>query len=410
MTAAIQVIVVGAGPVGLCAALALARHGIDVLVLEREAAAASSLRACVFQPPTLDLLDELGLAVPLMRRGLVATTWQVRERDTHERAVFDLAVLADDTRHPFRVHVPQAVLCELAFAAAWPRVRVRFGAHAHGIVRQDDGMAVRWREGERQEQALARYVIAADGASGTLRRLAGLGWEELGDEQISVVAATEQRFEDRLPGLSPLSEVWTPTGRCVLTRLRAGWRVGLYPEAGDDPARPWRLDEPDRIEAKLQRLMPKLDRYELLEHCAYRVQPRVLAAYRSGRMLFAGSAAHAIGSTVGVDLNCGLHDAFALADTLAQVLAGADDALLDAYGSERRAVAVAAIQRHTAMHRPSADPVARRHELARLQALAADPAAARAYLQDDTMLAGLRRASSNASAPLTRSEQQAGSG
>jgi 3-(3-hydroxy-phenyl)propionate hydroxylase len=296
------------------------------------------------------------------------------------------------------VQFEQAAFCQLAFAAAERerRITVRFGAEACGIARQDDGVMVLWNHGQGRERVLARYVIAADGAGSTLRRLVGLPFEGLTYPETTVLATTAFRFEDHLPGLSPINYVWTRDGNYSLLRLRDGWRVSLYPDPNEDPeGAPWRLDDPARIESKLQRIVPRLGNYEVLEHRPYRVHQRIVPSYRSGQVLFAGDAAHVNSPSGGMGMNCGIHDAFNLADKLAQVLGGASAALLDLYDRQRRPVAADEILRQADRNRNrmrNPDPGWRRQELARLQKIAGDRGAAREYLLDSSMISSLRRA------------------
>jgi 3-(3-hydroxy-phenyl)propionate hydroxylase len=394
--AQIPVVIVGAGPVGLCAALCLARRGVDTLVLERGAQLPDDLRASTFHPPTLEMLEEPGLTAEILRRGLVAPTWQVRQHETHERALFDLGVLAGDTRHPYHVHFEQSAFCRLALEAAQAgrRVSVRFGAEVVGMIRQDGGITVTLSQAGARERVQARYLIAADGANSTLRKLLALPFEGLTCPETTVLATTTFPFENHLPGLSPINFVWTRDSNFALLRLADRWRLSLYPDPDEDPAgEPWRMDDPARIEAKLQRIVPKLGTYEVLEHRPYRVHPRIVPGYRSGNVLLAGDAAHVSSPAGGMGMNCGIHDAFNLADKLAQVLGGASEDLLDLYDRQRRPVAAGEILKQADRNRMRIpDPASRRRELSRLQAIAADPAQAREYLLGSSMIAGLRRA------------------
>jgi 3-(3-hydroxy-phenyl)propionate hydroxylase len=138
MSKAHDAIIVGAGPVGLVTALLLARAGHRVVVLEAEPDIAEELRASTFHPPTLDMLDTLGLAAPLVAQGLVTPSWQIRQHETGERAVFDLSVLSQDTAFPFRLQAEQAklsrlLLPQLAAAGATPR----FNHRVTEVARQD---------------------------------------------------------------------------------------------------------------------------------------------------------------------------------------------------------------------------------------------------------------------------------
>ncbi len=98
-----RVIIAGGGPVGLIAALALGKQDIPVLLLEREDDLPIDLRASTFHPPTLDMLDAFELTERLIEHGLIASTWQIRDRESGPVATFDMALLEGDTQHPYRV-------------------------------------------------------------------------------------------------------------------------------------------------------------------------------------------------------------------------------------------------------------------------------------------------------------------
>ena len=102
-----RVVVVGAGPVGLTAALALTRRGIPTVLLAAEPELVMELSGSTFHPPTLDLLDEFGVVPRMIEVGLKAPTWQFRDRETGPVATFDLSLLAGDTNHPYRVQCEQ---------------------------------------------------------------------------------------------------------------------------------------------------------------------------------------------------------------------------------------------------------------------------------------------------------------
>lgn len=110
------VVIAGAGPVGLCAALTLAQHGVPVTVLEKGVGLNPESRASTFHPPTLELLEALGLVDQVMALGLRAPTTQFRDRRLGTVATFDLGVLANDTLYPFRIQLEQNKLAELALA------------------------------------------------------------------------------------------------------------------------------------------------------------------------------------------------------------------------------------------------------------------------------------------------------
>ena len=110
----VAVLICGAGPVGLVAGLRLARAGIETLVIDKASSVNDDFRASTFHPPTLEMLDELGLTQDLIAQGLVSPTWQIRQHESYEKALFDLSVLRGDTRYPFRLQCEQRVLTRLA--------------------------------------------------------------------------------------------------------------------------------------------------------------------------------------------------------------------------------------------------------------------------------------------------------
>lgn len=390
------VLIVGAGPVGLTAACLLARYDIPCVLVAEEAVLATDLRASTFHPPTLDLLDTLGLAVPLVAQGLRSPTWQVRLHETGERAEFDLGVLADDTRHPFRLQCEQSRLCRLLLdrLIAGGKVELLLGWRVETVVQDEAGVTLTARPvaGGDPLVCTARYLIGADGSRSVVRQAAGIGFAGKTYPETTILATTTFPFQDHLPGLSNVNYVWKDGGTFSLLRLRDLWRCSLYPdhdETIEDGLRP------AGIARKLREIAPSDAPHAVLETRAYRVHMRIADTYRAGRILLAGDAAHVNSPAGGMGMNGGVHDAFELADTLRQVWGGASPDLLDRYTRRRRPIAeqemLAQADRNRArMH--ERDGAKRRELLAALQATASDRHAAREHLLRSSMITGLRRA------------------
>jgi 3-(3-hydroxy-phenyl)propionate hydroxylase len=383
------VIVVGAGPVGLVAGAKLAELGIETIVVEAATEPANDLRASTFHPPTLEMLDELGLANALFARGLVSPTWQIRIHETGERAEFDLAALERDTRYPFRLQCEQRVLCETVEATIGGTVDIRRGAAVTAIRQDATGVTAELADGS---AVRGRYLVGADGARSTVRAAIGAAFEGSTYPETTMLATTRFPFHEHLEGLSNVNYCWSDAGTFSLLRLPDVWRCSLHADEDEDPESAAR---PERVEAKLQRIVPTGRRYDVIEIRPYRIHQRIVADYRSGRVLLAGDAAHLNSPSGGMGMNGGIHDAINLADKLARVLSGADDRLLDLYTRQRQPVAKEQIiaQAHRNRTRMlERDPDRRRAELARLQAIAADPALLRAHLLKTSMIEGLRQA------------------
>ena len=387
-----QVAIVGAGPVGLCAALKLEALGVRCVLLERSEQPPDDLRASTFHPPTLDMLDTLRLAPAMVAGGLEVPHWQVRMHATNECARFDLSVLGDDTAHPYRLQFEQAAFVRLAIdqVERAPGIDFRRGIVVDDIDRQDDGVRLRWAGGE----LLADYVIAADGASSRLRQLLELPFEGLTYPETTILTTTRFPFEKHLPRLSWVNYCWSDSGTFSLLRVPDRWRVSLYPEDGESVEDALR---PERVQARLGEIVPAAGDEPVLEIRPYRIHQRILDSYRVGRVLFAGDAAHLNSPSGGMGMNCGIHDAFNLAEKLSRVLNGETDALLDLYDRQRRPIARDEILKRADGNRKrmqQRDPAWRRAELDRLQSIAADPDKSHEFLLGSSMIAGLRQAAS----------------
>lgn len=389
------VLVVGAGPVGFVASLRLAQAGVPVVLVERDTAVQDDLRASTFHPPTLEMLDELSLTAPLLAAGLETRTWQVRLHETGEKAEFDLGAIRGDTRYPFRLQVEQRVLCRLAarLATQSPLVEVRMGTELLDFHQTDAGVTVTLAAAGGTCELTVPFMIAADGAKSRTRTALGLAFEGRTYPETTILVTTAFPFERHLPGLSNVNYVWFDGGTFSLLRLPDIWRVSLY--AGEDESDEDAL-RPDSIEAKLQRIVPRNERYEVREVRAYRIHQRIVDDYRAGRVLLAGDAAHVNSPSGGMGMNGGIHDAFNLADKLPPVWRGsAPLESLDRYTRQRRPIAERQILKQAHANRTrmqERDPVARRAELDRLKVIAADPERAREYLLASSMIAGLREA------------------
>ena len=124
-----QVVIAGAGPVGTVLATLLAQAGIDTVILETGDDCAQDMRASTFHPPTLEMLDQIGITPMLLERGLKAPIYHWRDRRSGEVIEFDLGEIDDVTRYPFRIQCEQYHLSR-ALADGLvkiPQASVRFG-------------------------------------------------------------------------------------------------------------------------------------------------------------------------------------------------------------------------------------------------------------------------------------------
>ena len=382
-------LVAGAGPVGLVAALKLARAGVEVLLVEAEPQLVEELRGSTFHPPTLDMLEEFGVVPDMIAQGLITPTWQVRMHETGERAEFDLALLAGHTGHPYRLQCEQWKLSRLLLERLRPLADIRFGTRLVGLKQTDAEVVATLESGEALHAA---YLIGADGARSTVRKCIGLEFKGETFPETTLLVTTDFEFREHLEGLSGVNYCWMQGGTFSLLRLPGEWRVSLYPDERES------VDEAlsdDAVEAKLQRIVRRPGRYQVLQKRPYRIHQRVVDRYRAGRVLLAGDSAHVNSPSGGMGMNGGIHDAMNLAEKLAQVMRGADEALLGLYERQRRPIALEHVIAQSGRNRArmqERDAEKRRAMLRELQAIAADRERALAHLLRTSMIEGLRQA------------------
>ena len=171
-----NIVVVGAGPVGTVAALACARLGHQVTLLEAQERVDDSPRASTTQPPTLEILAELGLVDEYIAQGLVARTFQFWDRSRLRLvAEFDFERLRGETTFPFFVQTEQHKLANMGIARVrtMPNASVRMATRVTDIAQDTDGVNVQTEQGALR----ADYVIGCDGGRSTVRKSIGVEFE-----------------------------------------------------------------------------------------------------------------------------------------------------------------------------------------------------------------------------------------
>jgi 2-polyprenyl-6-methoxyphenol hydroxylase-like FAD-dependent oxidoreductase len=376
------VLVVGAGPVGLVAALQLARAGVRVVVIEAETGIGQAPRAAVYHSPVVERLDRLGLLEDLKQSGVTKRGyhyWNV-EHELLGTLSFDV-LRPEDTAYPFNLHLGQADLAAIVLRHLLrvPGVEVRWQARAVAASQDDAGVTVTVQAPAGEYALRARWVVAADGGHSGMRRaldlmLDGLTWPEW-------FVATNVRFDFRQHGYGDSNAVLDADHWAIIPIIdRSGlWRC-TYREDGALSETEVRARQPERYAL----FAPGLASCRPEALSPYRVHERCLDSFRAGRVLFAGDAAHLVNPIGGLGLTGGLLDCISLADALLAVIAGrCDQRLLDAWAQERRRVfmeVTAPMAREFRRRVSERDPERRRIDRDRLRALSSDTRAGREAL------------------------------
>lgn len=386
-----EVLIAGAGPVGLSLALALAQRGVRVRVFEAQPELSSEARASTFHPPTLEMLDAWGVAHALIERGLRVDVLQYWERASRERvAQFDYACIAGDTPFPFRLQCPQSLLTRLLLPAlqATGCAQVHFNHRVIGFEDRGDHIMVRVESPDGIHVFYGPYLCGADGAHSTVRRQLGLRFDGMTYADRFLLVSTDYDFSRIFPGVGPVAYIFDPVEWVILMRQRDGVRVIFRVHEGE---RETDVLRDEAVRARLAHLLEPWppDDAPVLSASLYSVHRRIAESFRVGRVLLLGDAAHINNPTGGMGMNSGIHDAHNLADKLAKVMHGAPESLLSRYAEERRAAALALVQMRSDQNSRdmnARDPADRAERNRRLRAAAADPVQARAFLLRASMM------------------------
>lgn len=333
-----RVAIIGAGPTGLTAALALASKGIDHVVVDKSAPHTGRSRAATVMPMSLEVLEEFGVCEELVSHGLKLNGfagWDKKRR----LAAFAFAQL--DTRYPYCLVIPQSLteqLLESGLAAAGGNVCRPL--ELTGLDQDQDGVTLTFRDGRTLR---ADYVVGADGGRSRVREASGIrftGYKYpvsvvLADVDVNLDPARAgvdvARDEDRVRGFL------TPHGSMAVVPLPSGrWRIAAPMHGAvrdpdlDDVRALIRLRAPRAIPGEVVGL-------DWASH--FQVQRRLAERYRAGRVFLAGDAAHVHSPVAGQGMNVGIQDGANIGRKLVHVLTGGDPDTLDAYETERQAVA-----------------------------------------------------------------------
>ncbi|HEY1703429.1 MAG TPA: FAD-dependent monooxygenase [Trebonia sp.] len=366
-----EVVIAGAGPTGLALACELALAGVETLVLDRLPHRLRQVKGGALQPRTSELLEMRGLLEPMQRRALP------REAVGSHFALLPVPLDCSpwQTRHPYPISIPQWEIEEvLEDHAASLGARVLRGVPVTGVTTEDGtdggvtvtadaGLAVR-----------ARYLVAADGAHSTVRKLLGLPFPGRPGTYQAVLAdirlcSTSPQVPKRIAHISEMTRkapgYWAmlvPVGgdRYRLTFGRMGDAAGHTDDARDTP-----VTDQEIADALHAVYGPATELGGVDNSSRFTDATRQLGHYRAGgRVLFAGDAAHIHPPFGGQGLNTGVQDAFNLGWKLAAAVQGrAPDGLLDTYHAERHPVGaqvlqVTSAQRVLATTEPGSDEAA----------------------------------------------------
>jgi 2-polyprenyl-6-methoxyphenol hydroxylase-like FAD-dependent oxidoreductase len=371
-----DVVVVGAGPVGLLTAIELSLGGVDVLVLERLAGPSLVLKAGGIGPLGIEALQRRGMAAAIAAAEARAFAMMALSAGPNEpnlrgpRISGHFAGLrlirADAQKEPERRGSPvdqQAIEAMLADRAHSLEIEVRRGCDVTSLVQHADGVDMEWASPSGEGRIRCSYLVGCDGGRSAVRKIAGFDFEGSDPTMTMYQALAEVDQPERL-----LSHGFGYTSGgmfgCFLGRV-------FMLDFSGPPANREAPVTPEEFESVLRRVSGEDVRLTAFENASrWTDNTRLVDTYRKGRVLLAGDAAHIHSPFGGQGMSLGLGDAANLGWKLAAVVRGEmPESLLDTYTTERRPVAEAVLANtlaQAAIMRPDPQSSAMRDVVAKL--------------------------------------------
>jgi 2-polyprenyl-6-methoxyphenol hydroxylase-like FAD-dependent oxidoreductase len=329
----LDVLVVGGGPVGMVTALGLARAGVTVRLIEAQPLPSDAPRAAVYHWSVLDGLARIGLIEDIERIALKCADYTYIVKSSGERISFSMRALRNHTARPYNLHLGQHRLVEVVSRQlmAQANATVSLDRALVSLVQDSEGVTVKAQGTRESEEIRARWVVGADGAGSTVRKLLNLSFDGMTWPERFI--ATNLKFDFAKYGFANATFILDSQFGSVIVPLDDGglWRC-TYMEGAQLPEEHYL----ERIPAAYRELLPGRDPYILEQASPYRMHQRSAPSYRVGRVVLAGDAAHSTNPTGGLGLTSGLFDSYLLQDSLTAVLDGAEDNLLTRYSDVRR--------------------------------------------------------------------------
>ncbi len=330
----VPVVVVGAGPVGLGAALDLQRQGIPVLLLDEDDTVSIGSRGVCYAKRALEILDRYGVGDAVCGKGV---SWNVGRTFFREQEVYNFNLVPEPDHHrPGMVNLQQYYLEEYMAtrAAALPGIDLRWRNKVVSIAQGGQGVTLKVETEDGFYTVEADWLVAADGARSPIRRMLGLDVEGKIFMDRFLIADVVMKADFPAERWFWFDPPFHP-GQSVLLHKQTDSVFRIDFQLGWD-ADPEEEKKPENVIPRIKAMLGDEREFELEWVSVYTFQCRRMAGFNHGRVLFVGDAAHQVSPFGARGANSGLQDADNLGWKLKLVISGQAPArLLDSYTEER---------------------------------------------------------------------------
>ena len=326
-------VVIGAGPVGLAAAIDARLQGLDVILFDEDNSVSFGSRAVCYAKRSLEILDRLGLGDGLVNKGV---SWSVGRTFLREEEVYRFNLVPDaGHKRPGMINLQQYHLEEaLVHRAMAVGVDLRWKHKVAGVTPLADGARVRLDTPDGSFEIEADWLIVADGARSNVRRELGLDIDGHVFKDRFLIADVVMKADFPAERWFWFDPPFHPNQSVLLHKQSDNvWRIDF--QLGWD-ADPEEEKKPENILPRVKAMLGDEREFELEWASVYTFQCRRMKSFRHGRLLFAGDAAHQVSPFGARGANSGFQDTDDLMWKLALVIKGlAPEALLDTYDADR---------------------------------------------------------------------------
>ncbi|WP_400243810.1 FAD-dependent oxidoreductase [Niallia sp. JL1B1071] len=310
-----QIIIIGAGPIGLATAVGLVQKGVKVTIIEKAKELSNYPKASTIHPPTMEILNEWGLYQQIKEIGKIIHKVQFWDR-LKENIIseFDYRMLSDITKFPFRLHLDQYYLSKIFYEYLLNNelAEFRFNTELMDLEQRNESVFIQVKSETGMETLSSSYLIGADGLSSSVRKLSGISYDGYTNAGHHLLMGLKHyQLSNKYPGLGPVA-MFLDENEWVDIITNIDMLKVIVPVEKNQ------IDSinDDFVHSKINEIGVVEEGYNLFYYTVYKTHQLVAENMVKDRVIILGDAAHVNVEFGGMGMNSGIHDAYLLVDRL----------------------------------------------------------------------------------------------